>query len=65
LTETESWTEGREEADGHNTEKVEEQADENGVNESEVKERLSEDTDGEGRHDHVGGQPLRDISWCS
>ena len=58
LSQAESWAKGREEADSHDTDQVEEETDEHGICDSQKPDGLSQDTDREGGNDHVGGEPL-------
>lgn len=58
LTKAKSWSEGREVADGEDTNQVEEEDNQDGIHESKEEESLSQKTDGEGGDDHVGGEPL-------
>lgn len=60
LTQAEFRTEDGEVTHGQNTEQVEEQNGQDTVDETAVEKRLSEHSDGERCHDHVGGEPLED-----
>lgn len=53
LSQTKGRTEAREEADGQDTQQIEEQADQEGIDRSQLEEGFSEDTNGEGTRDHV------------
>lgn len=62
LAQTEGGTEAGEETHGQNSQQVEEEANEDGINEAQVEQGLAEHTNGEGAHDHVCGQPLGLVS---
>lgn len=63
MSKTEGRAEARKEADGHDTQQVEENVDQDGVDEAKPEEGFPEDTDGERTDYHVGRQPLRRVSW--
>jgi hypothetical protein len=58
LTQTKFGTVDGKETDRHGAENVEKEGDQDTIDEAEVEERLSEDTNGERSNDHVGGEPL-------
>lgn len=65
LSQTENGTKGREKAYRQYTDNVEEQADEDGICESKIEERLCQNTNGKGRNNHVGREPLKNVvSHC-
>ena len=63
LAQTERGTKAGEEADGHDAEEVEEQADEDTIDKAHVEERVAKSANGEGTDDHVGRQPLMGGYW--
>lgn len=65
LAQAEFSTENREEADSQDTEQVEEQYGQNTVDETAVKDRLSEHSDCKGCDDHVGGEPLEKSQYVT
>lgn len=62
LAQPKGWTKTREEAHGHNTEEVEKETDQNGINEAQTECRLPKNANGEGADNHVCGQPLGLVS---
>ena len=58
LTQTKLGAECREEADWGDSQQVDEEDGEEGVDETQVKDGDGERTDGEGGDDHVGSKPL-------
>ncbi len=58
LAQTKAGAKGREEADWDDSKSVEEDDGKRRVDEAEIENRLGQGTDGKGRHDHVGRQPL-------
>lgn len=63
LAQTECRSEAREEADGQNTEEVEEQAHQDRIHETQVEQRLAKYSNGKGTDDHVCRQPLGSGQW--
>lgn len=61
LSKTKDGTEGREEADRQYSDDVEKDDDTDTIGETDVEEGQSENTDGEGGNDHVGGKPLHSL----
>jgi len=64
LSQSKRRSKARKPTDSHDTQKIEEKIDEEGIDEAKSVKRLSEDTDSEGTNDHVGRKPLCLVSSC-
>lgn len=62
LAQSEWRSEARKEAHRQDTQQIEEQTHQNGIDKSQIEGRNSQDSNGKGAGDHVRGQPLRPVS---